>query len=78
MKDCSRRGCFICKGNHHSSLHVEKEEKESENDPLNCGCTPSAECALPLIPAEIKGETNWGLLDTCSTRTYISRQTVER
>ena len=78
VKDCSRRGCFICKGNHHSSLHVEKEEKESEHDALNCGYTPSGECALPLIPLEIKGETIWGFLDTCSTRNYISRQAVEQ
>ena len=77
VKDCSRRGCFICKGNHHSSLHVEKE-KESEHGSLNCGYTPSGECALPLIPVEIKGETIWGFLDTCSTKNYNSRQAVER
>jgi len=78
VKDCSRRGCFICKGNHHSSLHVEKEERECEHDPLNCGYTPSGEFVLPLTPVEIKGEAICGFLDTCSTRNYISRQAVER
>ena len=77
VKDCSRRGCFICKGDHHSSLHAEKEEKESEHDLLNCGYAPSGECALPLIPVEIKGETIWEFLDTCSPKNYISRQAVE-
>ena len=69
MKDCNKRGCFICKGSHHSSLHEERGEKESENTSLNCGYTPSGECALPLILVEIKGETIWGFLDTCSTKT---------
>ena len=77
-KDCSIRGSLISKGHHHSSLHVEKEEKESEHDPLNCLFTPSGECALPLIPVEIKGDTIWGFLYTCSTRNYISRQAVEQ
>ena len=45
--------------------------------PLNCGGTPSGECALPLIPVKFKGETIWGFLDTCSTKNHISRQAVE-
>ena len=65
-----KRGCFICKGNQHSSLHEERGEKESVNTSLNCGYTPSGECALPSIPVEVKGETIWGFLDTCSTNNY--------
>ena len=72
VEDLNRRFCFICKGNnHHSSLDVEKEE-ESEHGPLYCGYTPSGECALPLIPVEIKGETIWGFLDICSTKNIFA------
>ena len=73
IKDCNKRGCFICQGNHHSSLHEERGEKESKN----CGYTPSGECALPLILVEVKGKTIWGFSDICLTKNYISKKAVE-
>ena len=57
MKDCNKRGCFTCKGNHHSSLHAERGEKESERLlSIVHGYTYSGQCALPLIRVELKGE----------------------
>ena len=78
MKDCNKRGCYICQGNHHSSLHEERGKRgERKNASFNCGYTPSGGCALPLIPVEVKGKTIWGFLDICLTKNYISKKPVE-
>ena len=74
MKDCKKRGCFICKGNHHSSLHEERSRNEGGN---LTGFTPSEECILPLLPFEIRGEEIWGVLDTGSSKNYICRKAIE-
>ena len=73
MKNCMKRGCYICQGNHHSSLHEEKDQKPEENQLY----TPSNDCIMPLIPVEVKGQQIWGILDTGATKNYISRKAVE-
>ena len=75
MKDCKKRGCFICKGNHHSSLH---EERSNNDGGSVTAFTPSEECILPLLPFEIRGEEVWGVLDTGSSKNYICRKAIER
>ena len=74
MKNCMKRGCFVCHGNHHSSLHGERAQKLEES---LSAYTPSNDCIMPLIPVEVKGEQIWGLLDTGATKKYISRKAVE-
>ena len=73
MADCNKRGCFISEGS--TSLSEERVE-ESQNASFNCGYTPSGECVLPLIPAEVNRETIWRFVET-STENYISRQAME-
>ena len=73
MKSCTRRGCFICQGNHHSSLYEERDQKPEES---LISYNPSSDCIMPLIPAEVKGQQIWGILDTGATKNYISRKAV--
>ena len=75
MRDCKKRGCFICKGSHHSSLHEERSRNYGGSLTVP---TPSEECILPLIPFEVKGEEVWGVLDTGSSKKYICRKAIER
>ena len=75
MRDCKKRGCFICKGSHHSSLHEERSRNDGGSLTV---LTPSEECILPLIPFEVKGEEVWGVLDTGSSKNYICRKAIER
>ena len=75
MKDCKKRGCFICKGNHHSSLH---EERSINDRGSVTAFTPSEECILPLLPFEGRGEEVWGVLDTGSSKNYVCRKAIER
>ena len=73
IKNCMKRNCYICQGNHHSSLHEERDQYPEENQLY----TPSNDCIMPRIPVEVKGHQLWGILDTGATRNYISRKAVE-
>ena len=73
MKNYMKRGCSICQGNHHSSLHEERDQKPEENHLY----TPSNDCIVPLVPVEVKGQQIWGILDTGASKNYISMKAVE-
>ena len=74
VRDCTKRGCFICQGNHHASLHEERIQRAEASLSVY---TQGDDCILPLIPVELKGEQIWGILDTGATKNYISRKAVE-
>ena len=74
MRDCKKRGCFICKDGHQSSLHEERSRNEEGS---LTAFTQSEECNLPLLPFEVKGEEIWGVLDTGSSRNNICRKAIE-
>ena len=48
-----KRGGFVCQGNHHSSLHEERDQKPEENQLY----TLSNDCIMSLIPVEVKGNS---------------------
>ena len=68
---CLKKGCYFCKGKHHSSLcEKEKDEKAS----VLPGFTPLAEETLPpILPVRIEGKVIWAFLDTGSERNFISK-----
>ena len=67
-----KRGGFVCQGNHHSSLHEERDQKPEENQLY----TLSNDCIMSLIQVEVKGQQIWGILDAGSTKYYISTKAV--
>ena len=70
---CRSRGCFNCKGRHHTSICDRKE------NPVLTVYTPSAEETLPaIIPVKINGTTLWAYLDTGSGRNFISEEAIKR
>ena len=74
MRNCKKRGCLICKGSHHSSLHEDRSRNEEGSLTV---FTPSEECNLKLLPSEVKGEEIWGVPDTASSTNYICRKATE-
>ena len=80
VKDCVKRGCFCCKGNHHVSIHEDRKCKtnpgETETEDV-IGYTLSGQCVMPLIPFDIKETEIWGILDTGSTKNYITAKAVD-
>lgn len=72
-QQCRSRGCFKCKGKHHTSI-CDKNE-----NPLLTVYTPSTEETLPaIIPVKIDGKTLWAYLDTGSGRNFISAEAIKR
>ena len=70
---CRSRGCFECKGWHHTSIC------DQNDHPLLTVYAPSAEETLPaIIPVKINGTTLWAYLDTGSGRNFISLDAVRR
>ena len=78
VKDCRRRGCFQCKGNHHVSIHEDRKQKNdvSSSTADVSGYTFSGDCVMPLIPFEVKGVEIWGILDTGSTKNWITTRAI--
>ena len=77
---CRSRGCYKCKGNHHTSLcDKPKQDKGREsNDPM-LNSPSSEEKSLPaIVPLKIKGKTFWAYLDTGSGRNFISKEAVRQ
>ena len=72
---CRSRGCFKCKGKHHTSICM----KSQSNGVLN-GYTPATdEKSLPaIIPVQIENSTLWAFLDTGSGRNFISKNAIKR
>ena len=70
---CRSRGCFNCKGRHHTSICDRKE------NPVLTVYAPSAEETLPaIIPVKINGTTLWAYLDTGSGRNFISEEAIKK
>ena len=80
VKDCVKCGCFRCKGNHHVSIHEDRKCKtnsgETETEDV-IGYMLSGQCVMPLIPFDIKETEIWGILDTGSTKNYITAKAVD-
>ena len=78
VKDCKKRGCFQCRGNHHVSIHEERKQKIHVPLPAAdiSGYTFSGDCVMPLIPFDVKGVEIWGILDTGSTKNWITTRAV--
>ena len=69
---CRSRGCFKCKGKHHTSLCDKPQERNngSDHNAMLNGYSPSSEeKSLPaIVPLKIKGKTFWAYLDKGSRR----------
>jgi len=57
MKNCMKKGYFVCQGNHHSYLHEERDQKPDASQLY----TPFNYCIMPFIPVEVKGQKIWGI-----------------
>ena len=72
---CRSRGCYKCKGKHHTSLcdKPQEDKNRESNDPMLNGYSPSSEEKyLPaIVPLKIKGKSFWAYLDTGSGRNII-------
>ena len=79
---CRSRGCYKCKGKHHTSLCDKLQEnnnRENHNAMLNGYSPSSEEKSLPaIVPLKIKGKTFWAYLDTGSGRNFISKEAVRQ
>ena len=79
---CRSRGCYKCKGKHHTSLCDKLQEnnnRENHNAMLNGYSPSSEEKSLPaIVPLKIKGKTFWAYLDTGSGRNFISKRHESR
>ena len=70
---CQSRGCFKCKGKHHTSIC------DCNDCPLLTVYTLSAEETLPaIIPVKINGTTLWAYLDPQPGKNFISLDAVRR
>ena len=83
MKHCKRRGCYYCKGAHlRCSIHEERtvrtDDTARELDVREqvTGNTSTNDCVMPLVPFPVKGYDIWGILDTGSTKNWISLTAV--
>ena len=72
VKDCRKRGCFQCKGNHHVSIHEERKQRTNVLAPIAdvSRYAFSGDCVMPLISFDVKGNMIWGILDTGSTKNW--------
>lgn len=71
---CRSRGCYKCKGRHHTSICVK------EGDLVLTAFTPKSEKqTLPaIIPVQINGTTLWAYLDTGAGRNFISSDAASK
>ena len=82
MKYCKRKGCYYCKGAHHSSIDDERtvrtDDTARELDVREhvTGYTSTNDCVMSLVPFPVKGYDIWGILDTRSTKNWISLTAV--
>ena len=65
---CRSRGCYKCRGKHHTSLcdkPPENKDRDNHNAMLNGYSPSSEEKSLPaIVPVKLKGKTFWAYLDT--------------
>ena len=79
---CRSRGCYKCKGKHHTSLcdkPSESRDRGNHNAMLNGYSPSSEEKTLPaIVPLKIKGKTFWACLDTGSGKNFISKEAARQ
>ena len=78
VKDCRKRCCLQCKGNHHLSIHEERKQRTNVLAPIADvgGYTFSGDCVMPLISFDVKRNEIWRILDTGLTKNWITTRAI--
>ena len=71
---CRSRGCYKCKGGHHSSIC----DKEGDHELTAFTPKPEEQTLRAIIPVQINGTTLWAYLDTGAGRNFISSDAASK